>query len=611
MANVYKWDLIQSNKNNGTAKLKCPVCTPTRKNKTDRSLFVNFNNGTAKCFNDGCNALFFRDSIEKSIAQNNYTLPVQTWKNYTKLSDKLVKWCEETRKIKQYTLNNFQITEEKYYQPATQKEENNIVFNYFEGEVLVNKKYRSGSKKFTQSKNGKPIFYNINSIIGQEECYIVEGEFDVLALYEIGIKNVISVPNGANDNDNYWLNSEKYLKDIKRFYIATDNDESGNNVAEKIAQRLGRWRCQRVLFFGKDANEDLINGNLEKSIYNVKKYPVSGTFSVSDLYDNIIELYDKGLPDTLYPKQNWFGRLKENYSVMRGHLITGTGIPSHGKSNFTEWYVLNLLFDYNLKVSFFSPEHSPMALHQSTFIQKVTGRSFWKDYDNLPRITKEEIAKYHDWANEKIYLTSPDNGEVANWDWLLDKFKEQMVNFGIDIFVIDAFNKVELTGKDTLKEISRVLTKLTAFAQANNVIIFLIAHPTKMKKNEAGIYDTPSLYDVSGSADFRNQTHDGFCVYRYFANESGQEDFTRIINLKTKFSFQGNIGEFEDFNYHIPSGRYYAKGTEAPTFNLIDFFNKKQEVEEAKFVQELTPFPIINPVDAFGEPYNEKDDVPF
>lgn len=611
MANVHKWDLIQSNKNNGTAKLKCPVCTPTRKNKTDRSLFVNFNNGTAKCFNDGCNALFFRDSIEKSIAQNNYTLPVQTWKNYTKLSDKLVKWCEETRKIKQYTLNNFQITEEKFYQPATQKEENNIVFNYFEGDVLVNKKYRSGSKKFTQSKNGKPIFYNINSIIGQEECYIVEGEFDVLALYEIGIKNVISVPNGANDNDNYWLNSEKYLKDIKRFYIATDNDESGNNVAEKIAQRLGRWRCQRVLFFGKDANEDLINRNLEKSIYNVKKYPVSGTFSISDLYDNILELYDKGLPDTLYPKQNWFGRLKENYSVMRGHLITGTGIPSHGKSNFTEWYVLNLLFDYNLKVSFFSPEHSPMALHQSTFIQKVTGRSFWKDYDNLPRITKEEIAKYHDWANEKIYLTSPDNGEVANWDWLLDKFKEQMVNFGIDIFVIDAFNKVELTGKDTLKEISRVLTRLTAFAQANNVIIFLIAHPTKMKKNEAGIYDTPSLYDVSGSADFRNQTHDGFCVYRYFANESGQEDFTRIINLKTKFSFQGNIGEFEDFNYHIPSGRYYAKGTEAPTFNLIDFFNKKQEVEEDKFVQELTPFPIINPVDAFGEPYNEKDDVPF
>jgi len=616
MANIQDWNLIDSNKTNGTAKLKCPVCTPIRKNKSDRSLFVNFNNGVAKCFNNGCDALFFRDSIEKSIVQNNYTLPSQEFRNYTKLSDKLVKYCEDVRKIKQYTLNKFEVTEESYYQPSTQKEENNIVFNYFEGDTLVNKKYRSGTKKFTQSKNGKPIFYNINSIIGQDECYIVEGEFDVMALYEVGIENVISIPNGANDNDNYWVNSEKYIKDIKKFYIATDNDESGNNVAEKIAQRLGRWRCERVLFDGKDANEDLINGVLEKSIYNTKKYPVSGTFSVSDLYDDILELYDKGLPDTIYPKQKWFGNLKNNYSVMRGHLITGTGIPSHGKSNFTEWYVLNLLFDYNLKVSFFSPEHSPMALHQSTFIQKVTGRSFWKDHENLPRITKEEIAKYHDWANEKIYLTSPDNGDVANWDWLIDKFKEQMITFGIDIFVIDAFNKVELQGKETLKEINKVLTKLTSFAQANNVIIFLIAHPTKMKKNNEGIYDMPSLYDVSGSADFRNQTHDGFCVYRYFANENGQEDFTRIVNLKTKFSFQGNIGEFEDFEYHLPSGRYYAKDTEAPTFSLIDFYKKdkeqinKQIEEEEPKIYTATPEEAFGEVDPFGNELNNNE-VPF
>ena len=46
----------------------------------------------------------------------------------------------------------------------------------------------------------KSIFYNINSIIGKDECFIVEGEFDVLAMYECGYKNTISVPNGANDN---------------------------------------------------------------------------------------------------------------------------------------------------------------------------------------------------------------------------------------------------------------------------------------------------------------------------------------------------------------------------------------------------------------------------
>ena len=114
MSNIQNWDLIQTNKTSGTAKIKCPICTDTRKNKSDKSLMVWFNNGTAKCFNDGCNALFFRDSIQKSIVKSNYTLPSQEWKNYTNLSDSLVKYCENERKINQYTLKHFDISEEKF-----------------------------------------------------------------------------------------------------------------------------------------------------------------------------------------------------------------------------------------------------------------------------------------------------------------------------------------------------------------------------------------------------------------------------------------------------------------------------------------------------------------
>ena len=459
MANIQNWDLIQTNKTSGTSKLKCPACTDTRKNKTDRSLYVNFNNGIGKCFN--CEALYFRDSIERSIVRSEYKLPEQTWKNYTKLSDGFIKALED-RKISQSTIINFSITQERYYQPKLQKEVDNLVFNYFEGDVVVNKKYRGANKSFTQSKEAKSIFYNINSVIGESEAYIVEGEFDVLALYEIGIKNVISVPNGANDNDNYWLNSEKYLKDIKRFYIATDNDESGNNVAEKIAQRLGRYRCERVRFEGKDANDDLKAGLLEKSIYKTEKYPVSGTFKVSDVYDKILDLYDNGLPETIYPKHHCFGNLKSVFSVMRGHLVVGTGIPSHGKSNFTEWYVLNLIRDYKMKASFFSPEHHPFELHHTTFIEKTFGKNFFYGNDDCPRINKYEIAKYHDWANEKLYLTGTDNGEFPTWDWLFEKFKEQLFAYGIDIFVIDAFNKLGFNGKgNKLDQINEVLTKLT------------------------------------------------------------------------------------------------------------------------------------------------------
>jgi len=598
MSNIHNWELIETNKVSGTAKLKCPVCTATRKNKNDRSLYVNFNSGVGKCFH--CEGLFFKNSIEKSVERENFTLPIQNWKNYTELSDAIVKYFEG-RKIEQFTLKHFEVTEEKYYQPQLSKEVNNIVFNYFEGDVLVNKKYRSGGKKFTQSKNAKSIFYNLNSVIGQDECYIVEGEIDVMALFQIGIKNAISVPNGANDNDNYWVNSEKYIKEIKKFYIATDNDEKGDLVAEKIAQRLGRYRCERIRFEGKDANDDLISGNLEKTILNIEKYPVAGTFKVSDVYDDILKMYDNGIPETISPKHPCFGNLKKVFSVMRGHLITGTGIPSHGKSNFTEWYVLNLIRDYGMKASFFSPEHHPLELHHTTFIEKTFGKSFFYDNKDCPRISKEEIEKYRDWANEKIYLTGTENGEFPTWDWIFEKFREQLFSFGIDIFVIDAFNKLGFSSKgNKLDQINDVLAKLTMFAQMHNVIIFLVAHPTKMQKGTNGLYNSPTLYDVSGSSDFRNQTHDGFSVYRFFGDEQN-DSMTVFENLKTKMKFQGEIGGKIEFDYHLPSGRYFEKGTTAPIFILCD------EVEPEKEQVEIPLVEFGNMQAIFDDP----NDVPF
>jgi len=555
MNNFIDWSTLDlKGKFSGKIKIKCPECNHQRTNKSDKSLQINLTDGFGKCHY--CNALTFRDTVKKET-ERKYVLPAQTWSNYTKLSDRMVKYCEG-RKIQQFTLNELQISEEIYYQPADKKEVTNIVFNYFEGETLVNKKYRSGSKGFTQSKDGKPIMYNINAAIGQDELYIVEGEFDVLALVQFGIKNVVSVPNGANDNDQYWINSEPYLKDIKKFYIGVDNDQKGNEIAEKMAQRLGRYRCERVNWSGKDANEDLISGVLDKSAYNTSRYPVSGTFTSVDLQDKLFELYDSGLPPTIQILNPHFNRFNKIYKSMFGQLTIATGIPSHGKSNFTEWLVLNYLIENDYKASFFSPEHMPMELHQSTFVQKMTGKNYFFDVEGSPRVSRDEITQYVEWSKEKLYLTSPDQGNFATWDWIFERFTEQVFTFGINIFVIDAWNKVEHTGnRSTIENINTILGRLTQFAQVNNVLIILVVHPTKMQK-ENGIYTRPTLYDCSGSADFRNQTHCGYSIYRYFADENNA-GHTVFTNLKTKYTFQGEIGAEVEFNYHVPSGRYYDR----------------------------------------------------
>ncbi len=588
MNNFIDWNQIDlKGKTSGQHKLVCPKCIGDRKNKRDRSLSVNISKGVAKCHH--CDSISIKEDI-KSTVSISYKLPKQTWRNYTKLSDNIVKFCE-SRGIRQATLQEMGISEEVYYQPQANKKMNNIVFNYFEGDVLVNKKYRSAAKHFTQTSNTKPIFYNINAALGQSEVYIVEGEFDVLAMHQTGIKNTISIPNGANDNDDFWINSEKYLQDIEKFYICTDNDDKGEAVSEKIVQRLGRYRCERVLFKNKDANGDLIEGEdvLLSSINNSKKYPASGTFTVEDILTDIYDLHENGMPETIYPKSRCFGKLKNIFSVMRGHLCVATGIPSHGKSNFVEWYVMNLMKDYDMKASFFSPEHHPMALHQTTFIEKFFGKNFFMDNEGLPRISKKEIDIYKDWAQERLYITAPEKGKFPTWNWLIEKFKEQMFIYGVDIFVIDAFNKLEYDGsKDSeLSRIKRVLTQLTMFAQMNNVIIFLVVHPTKMQKSEQGIYNVPTLYDCSGSADFRNQTHDGFTIYRHFESvNDGHFDIDKnqveFITQKVKMKFQGEMAGRVIFNYHVPSGRYFV-GNRPPSFvfnsNNKDFVEPEDHIE--------------------------------
>lgn len=569
-----QWDSIQVRGNRtGVKKTVCPVCSPDRKKKNDPCLYVNFDSGVAKCYN--CERLSFRDT-EIKRTEKFYELPPQEWRNYTTLSDRLVQWIFKERGLSQTTLNHFDISEEVVFHPAKGKPINSITFNYFEGGTLVNKKFRSATKDFTQVKGGKPIFYNINSAIGAEKVYIVEGEFDVLAMYEAGIKNCISLPSGANDNDDYWEHSKDYLSDVKLFVIAVDMDDKGLIIRDKIAHRLGKYRCSYIEWKGKDANDDLISGVINDSLKNEKRFPVSGTFTAEDFQQDIMDLYDRGLPETMGLKKRCFGNLSNVFSTMNGQLTVITGIPSHGKSTFVDWYVLNLIDEHEVKVSIFSPEHNPMGLYFSNFAQKAIGKPFFGTVQGVERMNKDDVQRFVDWSKNRLYLTGGGQGEVMDWDWLFEKFQEQIFTFGINVFVIDAWNKVQMPrGYEGKDGIDRILTKLTAFCLQNNVQVFLVAHPTKMRDNkQTGLLDIPKLYDVSGSADFYNQTHNGISIYRNFANEN-ESDSTDFYNLKTKYQFQGVIGGAVRYKYHVPTARYYHE--DCPPYHL-DLTQKGEKV---------------------------------
>ena len=558
--NTIEWKDIDVNgkrpNSKGEVKTLCPKCSHTRKKKKDPCLSVNVETGVAYCWN--CEATSVRDKKSKAVT---YDLPPQRWENHTELSDKVVKYFS-SRGISQKTLIDCRITEENYYQPQLRKEVKNIVFNYFYGVTLLNKKYRSAEKAFTQCKNAKKVFYGINDLENEKECYIVEGEMDKLSLWEVGIKNCISVPNGANDLNDVFDTCGEELKQIEKFYIAVDNDEAGVKLEKALINRLGKYKCSRVEFVnGKDANDELQSGvfNLKDCLENPVDYPVEGTFTANDIREDIMELYDNGDEETLKPSdKNWYS-FNEMFSILMGQLTVVTGIPSSGKSNFIEWYILSLIKTYdNLKATYYSPEHFPLKKHHEIMAEKVIGKSFSKNEFGNERATRAEVEKYIDWSSDKIYLTMPDNGKTPDWKWILERWEEQCFKYGCNIFVVDAFNKVKMNNRESTAQISDVLADITMFCQRYNVHVFLIAHPRKMTKKDDGSYEVPDLYDVKGSGDFRDQTHNGLVVHRTYNNENPSE--VMVKNLKAKFKNQGadKIGNEILINYNVKNGRYWT-----------------------------------------------------
>jgi 5S rRNA maturation endonuclease (ribonuclease M5) len=136
------------------------------------------------------------------------------------------------------------------------------------GDQLINIKYRDGRKNFKLYKGAEKVFYNINSIVGYDECIITEGEMDVLALHEAGIKNAISVPNGATLNTNnldYLDNCIDYFEDKEKIILAVDSDDAGQALQQELVRRLGAEVCYLADFEEcKDANEYLIKYGKEK-----------------------------------------------------------------------------------------------------------------------------------------------------------------------------------------------------------------------------------------------------------------------------------------------------------------------------------------------------------
>lgn len=518
----------------------CPQCSHTRKKSNDKCLSVNLDKSVWRC--NHCNWSGF---LKNSMKKIEYKRP--EWTNRTDLSEVVVKWFEQ-RGISQQTLTSQKVTESTEWMPKANKEVLTINFNYFRNDELINIKYRAKDKDFKMHKDAELIFYNLDGIKDADICYIVEGEMDALSLIQAGIKNVVSVPNGATistNNLSYLDNCFEYFINKKEIILWVDNDIAGRKLKYDLAERLGFDRCKYIEIEDfKDANEYLIKHGLNAIITAYSKavyFPMEGVYTISDVSNEIDDMYINGLDRGVSTEIPNF-----NLNFVKGYLTVITGIPSHGKSDFLDYICLQLRIKHNWRGCFYSPENRPTQLHFSKMVRKISG----KHWDGENRISMDEVNDIKLYLDKYVWFLKPEK------DFTLTSILKQISaikkRYGLEYFVIDAWNKIE-HADDKTSYIGRCLDEIVTFCEINNIHCFLVAHPTKIKKNlQTGKYEVPTLYDIAGSANFYNKADNGICVYRDF-----EEQKTFVHVQKIKFDHWGTEGMAE-FTYDVRSKRYIS-----------------------------------------------------
>lgn len=550
---------IPSGRQTGKTKVFCPQCHSQRSDKRDKSLSVDLDKGVWHC-----HYCHWSGSLEHTDTEKQQWMQRQSWfrpapvkkqkpeykkptpKSHSPMSDKALNWFSG-RGISSDTLTACRVTEGKEWMPQKNGEANTVQFNYYRDGELINTKFRTGDKCFKLCSGAELIPYNIDNIKGTPECIITEGEMDALSFYECGRKDVVSVPNGANANLDYLDDFiEDYFEDKETIYIAVDTDSKGVQLRDELIRRFGAERC-RVVDFGedcKDANEHLIAHGKESLMSCLAAAPeikVEGIFTVSDFEQSLDAIFEYGLQKGVTIGHEPIDRL---ISFETKRLCLVTGYPGSGKSEFIDEMAERLNMKYGWRWAYFSPENAPLAYHASKLIEKFTGKKFDKQHLSIP-----EYGEIKNHLEQDFFFISPADFRV---DTILEKAKYLVRRRGIKALVIDPYNRLEHErgGMKETDYISALLDKLTNFAQQNDVLVILMAHPTKPAKNKEGKVDPPTLYDISGSAHFFNKTDFGIVVHRDRLNNT-----VEIRIEKVKFRHLGQPGTAL-MKYNINNGRY-------------------------------------------------------
>lgn len=414
---------------------------------------------------------------------------------------------------------------------------NDLAFEYKTNGVLSFRKIRkqtcnedgSPAKAFFIEPAGRPLsLFNEDSL--SEPCkpetplIICEGEIDAASWMAAGAPRVVSVPNGAagkpgegdivpsEDRQFSYLWEGGKLKPaldkFRKIIIATDNDRPGLILRDELAIRLGRSRCFVVEYPDgcKDANEVLCKfedgaSRLVDMIDAAKPMVPNKLVPITDIPDRGVRVrYSSG-----------WDRMDPHLNIVMPELLVVTGTPGSGKSQWSLALCMNLARIHGLRGAIFQFEDSVERNKTDIlrYAKSWLADDRWRDTIRSPEF----------WAGDMFFTISPkeDEDDEVSFDlkYIQTAIHEAVTRHGCKWVLIDPWNEIEHVWNVRENETAytnTALRELKRIARRYQIAVIIVAHPGKAADMKT--IDEMSLYDVSGSAAWKNKADHGIIIAR-------------------------------------------------------------------------------------------------
>lgn len=553
-----------------TNRFVCPLCGPSRKNKTDRTLSVTVDNEGVlwNCHHCGDSGKHTHKTLEnegKPKVSPPVAISVPKVSNVSLLEQYLSSRGIDYNKIS----DRFKIVSgERHFRSKGDDKAGSfdaVGFVYGENEAV---KWRSiEGKRFTQDGAARQL-WGVDKLMQRDEppkvLVLTEGEIDACSVASVvgPAVGVLSVPNGAPSKVSrnkvvaeedvkfsYLFDAKDLLQAADSIVIASDDDVAGAALKEEVARRCGRAKCREITYpdNAKDCNEVLMKHGpeaLAEIIDNAAHMPLEGVYQAREYFDSVKELYDKGL---ISGCSTGISVLDDFYTISPGQLSIVTGTPGSGKSEFIDQIMVNLAKNYRWKCAVASFEN-PVDLHIAKISEKLVKKPFFENETKL-RMTDKEREDAMDFVDQHFMFIEQKSGDSVTIDSILDRLQQSILRLGVRFAVIDPYNYIVRSGDKDEHEhqfINKMLTRLVSFARTHDVHICLVAHPAKMQTDSQGKTAVPTGHNISGSHAFFSKADFGVTVQR-------EKDGPVVHVWKCRFKWLGKLGSVP-LRYDVSTG---------------------------------------------------------